>query len=271
MSARLEPRRFPSPRLVAVLGAAVTLVPAATVHAQSASQPGLSQITHESGSPINDQGSNYDYRSNITSVTPNVPGLSLEVLEFADRLILTNHTGKTVTVYGYEGEPYARVLADGAVEVNTGSPAYYLNQSFYAQVTVPASASSSATPHWVVVDRTGQFEWHDHRIHWMSPLTPPQVRDKSRRTLIFDWRVPIRVGAQSGEINGQLFWTPESSKASTAVIVLGVAIAVLGLLFVLFVRRRRARPAASPGGVNTPGGGNADVLAAEEAPAREAW
>src|SRR6185312_2615536 len=83
--------------------------------------------TRESGSPINDQGSNYNYRSHITGVSPNVAGLRLEVLEFADRLLLTNHTGKTITVYGYEGEPYARVLADGTVQVNTSSPAYFLN------------------------------------------------------------------------------------------------------------------------------------------------
>ena len=68
-----------------------------------------------------------------------MPGLKLEVLEFADRLVLTNHTGKTVTIYGYQGEPYARVLADGAVEENVHSPAYYLNQNFYGDVNVPAS------------------------------------------------------------------------------------------------------------------------------------
>jgi len=242
------------------------LVPAPAVYAQSATQPSITQLTHESGNPIIDQGSNYDYRSNITSVTPKVPGLSLEVLEFADRLILTNHTGETVTVYGYEGEPYARVLADGTVEVNTDSPAYYLNQSFYADVTVPASASPRATPHWVVADRTGQFEWHDHRIHWMSPIPPAQVKDKSKRTLIFNWQVPIRVGTQMGDINGQLFWTPESSKASTAVIALGVAIVVLGLLLVLFVRRRRAHPAASADGA---AGGGQDGAAA--GPSKEVW
>jgi hypothetical protein len=252
--------RRPVPLLLVI--AALALAPAA----QAAS-------TSESGNPIEDQGSSYHYRSNITSVAPNVPGLSLEVLEFADRLLLSNHTGKTVTVYGYQGEPYARVLPDGTAEQNTRSPATYLNTSFYGNVTVPASANPSAPPHWVVVDRTGQFEWHDHRIHWMSPLTPPQVKNKSRRTLIFNWQVPIRVGAQSGAINGQLFWTPESSSAPTAVIVLGVAIAAAGLLFVLFVRRRRrsARPVASPGGVSGPDMGDADVLGTEQKPAREAW
>jgi hypothetical protein len=238
--------------------------------------PARAAVTTESGSPINDQGSSFHYRSNITSVAPAVPGLRLEVLEFADRLLLSNHTGRTVTIYGYQGEPYARVLANGTAEQNTRSPATYLNTSFYGNVTVPPSANPSAPPHWVVVDRTGQFEWHDHRIHWMSPLTPPQVKDKSRRTLIFDWQVPIEVGASRGAVSGQLFWTPENSKASIAVIVLGIVIASLGLLFVLFVRRRRSRDGAGAGGGIDGGNAGGDRRSAggaggHEAPAKEAW
>jgi hypothetical protein len=238
--------------LAAALGA-LTLMPAPAAHAQSSTQP---SSTQESGNPINDQGSSYNYRSLITSVAPDVPGLGLEVLEFADRLVLSNHTGRTVTVYGYEGEPYARVQADGAVEVNTASPAYYLNQNFYGQVTVPPSASAHASPRWTVVDRTGQFEWHDHRIHWMSPVPPAQVKDRSKRTKIFDWEVPIQVGAQMGAVNGQLFWVPEEgTKTSVAAIVALVAIVLAGLAFVLFVRRRRR---GAPG--DRP-----------EEPAKEAW
>lgn len=234
-------------------------------------------VGSENGNPINDQGANFEYRSNITAITPSVPGLDLEVLEFADRLLLTNHTGKTVTIYGYQGEPYARVLANGTAQENTNSPATYLNTSFYGNVTVPAFATPSATPHWVVVDRTGQFEWHDHRIHWMSPLTPPQVKDKSKRTLIFDWQVPIRVGTQAGAVDGQLFWTPESSHAPIAVIVLGVAIVLLGLAFVVFVRRRRAERAAA--GPRETSGGSAqsapdapgNTVGETRKPEREAW
>ncbi len=257
---------FMSPRLIpTLLGIAALALPL----------PALAATTSESGSPINDQGSNFNYRSNITHVTPSVPGLSLEVLEFADRLLLRNHTGKTVTVYGYQGEPYARVLADGTAEQNANSPATYLNTSFYGNVTVPASANPSASPHWVVVDRTGQFEWHDHRIHWMSPLTPPQVKDKRKRTLVFDWQVPIRVGATAGAVNGQLFWTPDTSHASTAVIALGVTIGVLGLLFVLFVRRRRTRAGENSAGVLGAGDVTDHAVASTgggpETPAKEAW
>jgi hypothetical protein len=215
-----------------------------------------SRTSTEASNPINDQGSSYEYRSYITTVTPSVPGLSFQVLEFADRILMTNHTGRTVTVYGYEGEPYARVLANGTAEQNVRSPATYLNTNFYAQVTVPPIADASAPPKWEVIDRTGQFEWHDHRIHWMSPVPPTKVKDRSRRTLIFDWAVPISVGTSKGAIDGQLYWTPESSKAPLAVIILGVAIVVGGLLFVLFVRRRRARAALAEGAATSGPGGS---------------
>ncbi len=199
--------------ILALLGA-LALVAASSPLADAAGTTTQSSSTFESGNPINDQGSSYDYRSYITSVNPKVPGLSLEVLEFADRILLRNNTGKTVTVYGYSGEPYARVQPNGTTEQNVRSPAVYLNTSFYANVTVPASAGASDPPKWVVVDRTGQFEWHDHRIHWMSPVTPPQVTDKSKRTKIFDWSVPIAVGAQRGAIDGELYWVPEKLESA---------------------------------------------------------
>lgn len=246
-------RRF----ITAALGAVLLAFPA-TVQAQESLVPS----TKESGSPINDQGSNYNYRSNITRVAPSLPGLHLEVLEFADRLVLSNHTGQTVTVYGYQGEPYARVLANGAVEVNERSPAYFLNQSFYGAVNVPSAASPGAKPAWTLIDRTGQLEWHDHRIHWMSPALPPQVKDKGKRTRIFDWQVPISVGTQRGAVDGQLFWVPEQgTKTPVAAIVALVVLVLAGAALVLFVRkRRRASGPPAAGAGETP-----------ERPTREAW
>ena len=253
-----------------LLGAgALALAGLTTAARASTSTPSTSSsgASAQEQNPLNDQGSSPNYRSLITSLSPPAAGVSVQVLQFSDRLLLRNTSGRTVVVYGYQGEPYARVLADGSVEVNTRSPAYYLNQSFYGNVTVPPSATPSAPPHWTVVDRTGQFEWHDHRIHWMSPLLPPQVKDKGKRTLIFNWQVPIAVGVSKGNVDGQLFWTPESASTPLAAILSGVAIVLLAVLFVFFIRRRRARPdegGAGEGGQDPGAGGSG-------AAHREAW
>jgi hypothetical protein len=197
---------------------------------------------------------NPDYRSVIGRVTPAVPGVKLQVLQFDDRLALQNTSGKTVVIQGYNREPYARVLANGTVEVNQRSPAYYLNTDRTADVKVPASANADAPPQWKVVDRSGRFEWHDHRIHWMGQgLPPPQVKDKSKRTKVFAWQVPVQIGAAKGDIAGTLYWQPKPGGGPpVGAIAALVAIVALGLGVVAVVRRRRgggegAEPAAQTG------------------------
>ena len=51
---------------------------------------------------------NANYRSLISAVTPPVPGVKLQVLNFDDRLALLNTSGKTIVIQGYNSEPYAR-------------------------------------------------------------------------------------------------------------------------------------------------------------------
>ena len=230
-------------RFPIALFAVLALAQATAAPAVAASAPSPSALSIESQNPINDQGSNYNYRSYITSITPKIKGLSVEVLEFADRLLLRNNTGRTVTIYGYSEEPYARVQPDGAAELNMNAPAVYLNTNFYADVKVPSFASPTAPPKWEVVDRAGQFEWHDHRIHYTSPALPLQVKNTSKRTKIFNWSVPISVGTQRGAIDGELYWVPESSKAPVGAIVALVLILLGGVALVVVVRRRRARTA----------------------------
>ena len=182
---------------------------------------------------------NPNFRSLIRHVTPATPGLSLQVLNFEDRFEMRNHSGKTVLISGYNKEPYARLLPDGSVEVNKRSPAYYLNQERIGSVTVPASADPKAPPQWVLVDKTGRFQWHDHRMHWMGQGLPPAVKDKNKRTKIFDYRIPIEVGAHKGAIAGTLVYQPEDSKAPIAAFVGLGALVLLGLGAVVAVRRRR--------------------------------
>jgi hypothetical protein len=184
---------------------------------------------------------NPNYRSVIDRVSPKVPGLRLQVLNLDDRLELQNTTGKTVVVQGYQGEPYARLLGDGTVEVNRNSPAFYLNSDRTSTGSVPANAKPGAAPNWQVVDRAGRFEWHDHRIHWMSTVPPRQVTNKSKRTKVFDWKVPVRVGATKGSVDGTLFWAGTADGGAPVGAIAGLgAIALLGLGAVVVVRRRRA-------------------------------
>src|SRR3954447_9921681 len=182
---------------------------------------------------------NPNYRSVVERVVPKVPGLRLQVLNLDDRLELQNTTGRTVTIQGYQGEPYARLLGDGTVEVNHNSPAFYLNDARTSTGKVPANAKPGATPDWQVVDRAGRFQWHDHRIHWMSTIAPKQVTDRTKRTRIFAWKVPLQVGGTSASVNGTLFWAGTGVGGAPVGAYAGLAlVALLGLGAVLVVRRR---------------------------------
>jgi hypothetical protein len=177
------------------------------------------------------------YRSTVTAVTPRVAGLEVSVLNYDDRLLVHNASGRTVVIGDYEGRPYARVLADRTVQVNTNSSAYHLNQDRTGATQAPAGLP--AAPHWKLLSRTGRFEWHDHRIHWMGSKDPPQLKDRSRRTRVFDWKVPIRVGAAPGAIAGTLDWVPQAQESLPMAAIVAFAAVVIALCVVVVVVRRR--------------------------------
>jgi hypothetical protein len=186
---------------------------------------------------------NPNYRSEVNGIEPPVPGLSAQVLNYDADMLLTNDSNKTVVVEGYEGEPYLRFAPDGTVEANVNSPAYYLNTDRYGTTPVPASADPDADPDWKVVGGTGEFQWHDHRSHYMSTETPPQVTDPGRRTKIFDYEIPLHVDGKPAAIDGTLFWVGSSGFPILPFIGLGV-IALGSVILVVAVRRRRAAGAA---------------------------
>ena len=182
---------------------------------------------------------NPHYRSVVERVTPAVPGLSLSVLNYDDRLALHNTSHRTVTIMDYQGKPYVRALGDGTVQVNTNSQAYYLDVDRYGQVTVPKGLG--AAPKWKVVGRDGRYDWHDHRIHWMSRSDPPGLKGKDRPQKIDDWTVPISVDGRRGAIRGTLTWVPlPGASLPLGAIFAFAALIILLSLAVFAVRRRRA-------------------------------
>jgi hypothetical protein len=200
---------------------------------------------------------NPNMKSVVDDLQPHVPGVSLQVLSGDDRFQITNRGKSTVMVQGYEREPYARITPDGTVSVNHNSPAYYLNTDRYGAVTVPKTANAKATPDWRVLDKTGVFEWHDHRMHYMARGVPTIVKDKSAKTKIFDYKIPIQLGGQQGQIVGTLWWDPaKDGGAPVGAIVAFVVFLLASAAAVLAVRRRRRAPVAS-GAREAPASGEA--------------
>lgn len=195
---------------------------------------------------------NPNYESLVRAVTPAIPGFTVEVLNGDDRLEVQNTGKSTVTIDGYSKDPYLRLKPDGTVEVNRRSPAYYLNKDRFDTGTVPPSADAKAAPQWSVVARTGRYEFHDHRMHWMAKSVPQQVTDKAKRTKIVDWHVPLHAQGANGEIRGELFWRGSGPGAPVGAYIAFGALALLGGAAVVIVRRRRSG-AASGGGASPRG------------------
>jgi hypothetical protein len=241
-------------RLVALLAAFALLAPAAVASAH---------------------GGNPNYRSVIDGVSPKEGGVEFEVLDYDSYMQLRDQHGKEVVIYGYSGEPYARILENGTVQVNQRSPATYLNDNRFAEVTVPPIANAKARPQWKTVGDSGTFIWHDHRMHYMSQSLPPQVKDTGKKTKVFNYAIPISVDGSRGDVNGTLYWVGAASTSPVPFIVAGIAIVLIGGALVLFMRRRR-RDEGDDGGTDDDGGGDGTPAKPTDStqptkPVGEAW
>jgi hypothetical protein len=183
---------------------------------------------------------NPHYRSVVTSVTPALKGVDVSVLNFDDRLLLHNTSGKDITILDYQSKPYAQLLADGTVQVNTNSEAYYLNEDRLGETSVPKNLGTE--PKWTQLSRSSRFEWHDHRAHWMGKADPPGLKDKSVKTKIDNWTVPIEVADQKGTIAGTLTWVPLDEGGLPLGAIFAFAALLIALSIAVFLIRRRRAP-----------------------------
>lgn len=188
-----------------------------------------------------------NYRSELAGVEPSAlsDGLDFSVGNYDDFIALSNRSGGTVLIEGYRGEPYLRFRADGQVAVNTRSPAWFANRDRYGEGEIPDSADPSASPRWKEVSDEGRFAWHDHRSHWMGDGIPTQVSDRSVRTEVFEYSIPMRVDGSPAQLRGTLFWVGSGGEMPVWPFLLLGGVAIAGMAFLL-VRRRSPRPVDEP-------------------------
>jgi hypothetical protein len=177
------------------------------------------------------------YRSVVTGIEPGAPGVSASILGHDNLVRLENRSRSAVTVYGYSGDRYARLLPDGTVQLNLRAPAFYLNEYRFGDQRVPSYADARAAPQWKTVDHSGQLLWHDHRIHVAKGAAPPT--SARRDTLLSRWRVPLLIGSRPTTISGRLYWTGKHSRASWQLFALPPVVLLLALLAFDSVRRSR--------------------------------
>ena len=133
--------------------------------------------------------------------------------------------------------------------MNTNSEAYYLNEDRQGETAVPKGLGSE--PKWEEVSKSGRYEWHDHRMHWMGAGDPPNLTDKGKETVIYPRLGDPDPGrGTAGTITGTLTWVPLEDGGLPMGAIFGFAALIIVLsIAVIIVRRRRA----SGGGDGTPG------------------
>jgi hypothetical protein len=208
-------RRALAAAAVVIAGTALALVPASVASAHGAHSPTAT-----------------NYRTEITTVTPAPDGLHIRTIEAGTGLELTNHTGRTIEVLGYDGEPYLQVRPDGTYE-NVNSAATYLNVGYTGVAPVPSHVDPDAEPSWRRVEREPVARWYDHRTHWMLTGPPPRVAaDPGSPHRVLEWTVPLRDGDTPIEVTGTLEWVPPPSPWPwwAAAVLTAAAVAALGLV-----------------------------------------
>ncbi len=120
----------------------------------------------------------------------------------------------------------------------------YLNDDRFGQVSLPAQADAKAVPAWQEIGQRETYDWHDHRIHWMSKTLPPKVgAAKDEPHHVFDWTVPATLDGKPLRISGSLDYTPPANGKPTPLIAVLILIVVVGIATVvlrIFRERRSA-------------------------------
>lgn len=221
-----RPSRFGALGLAAVLGMAAVVASAGPASAHT-----LTGVP-----PTN-------YRSEVLSVDPPVPGVHVELLDLGRRIRLSYAGPDEVVVLGYQREPYLRVGRQGVLE-NRRSPAVYQNRVTAVgttATTLPSLADATAPPEWHPISTGHTATWRDQRTRWEG-ADPPGVAEAPGLTQIVvpTWTIELREGDTPVVIEGRITWVPGPSPWPWVALAVGLAAGCSAL-----VRWRHWGPALS--------------------------
>lgn len=176
-----------------------------------------------------------NYRSEITAITPTVPGVTIRLRDLGGRVELTNRTDEDIIVQGYENEPYLRVGPSGVFE-NRRSPSLFQNRITSGStelVELPPEADPAAPPEWRRRNGGQTVSWRDHRVRW-TEADPPAVRANPSvaQTVVSRWSLGFLRGqsTESIVVTGRIAWIPGPAVWPwlVATVVLFAAVLVAG-------------------------------------------
>jgi hypothetical protein len=143
-------------------------------------------------------------RSIVESVVPASTGTRFDIVGSDAFMRVRVSRGHAVEISGYEGEPFVKIDRSGTVWVNDRSQTLAISATRYGSSS-PVENTAGPTdeePKWSRVRGDGTYVWHDHRVHWMSPTTPPTLNDVG---LVQKWALPVRIDGVATVVSGSLY------------------------------------------------------------------
>ena len=140
----------------------------------------------------------------VESVTPVSRGAKFDIVG-ADAFVRVRATrGHEVIVNGYDNEPFVKIDRNGIVWLNGWSTTVALSKTRYgtADIADTPPEADNKPPMWKKFGTGGSYAWHDHRVHWMSPTTPPTLNESE---LVQHWSIPANIDGTQVVVSGSLY------------------------------------------------------------------
>jgi len=139
----------------------------------------------------------------VDAVKPATDAVKLDIVGSDAFVRMKVERGHEVFVTGYDEEPYLWVSTAGTVFINEWSPTGILNETRYGGSQDPLPEyEEGQEPVWKPIGQDGMVLWHDHRVHWMSPLQPAAIDDNG---LVQQWFIPMTIDATPSTVSGSLY------------------------------------------------------------------